>query len=279
MTVRSQLHPLGYLHRNDLVDLGWRPDRIRRAIDAEGLVLLRRQWVIAPDAAPPAVALAAASGGRLTCVSAAALRGLWRPGHDDTVHLWIPAHSGVRCPNAHIHRSTGPAAAHPRSLIEPVENLLATAALCLGRDDARTVWESALRQHLVTREHLQAVPWRGTRARELAADVTGLSDSGIETLAVSRLARAGVAVRQQVPLAGHDVDGLVGTHLVLQFDGFAHHRASDRRRDIAHDRRLRLLGYTVLRYDYHEIVNEWPRVEREILAAIAQGLHLSPHRG
>jgi very-short-patch-repair endonuclease len=32
-------------------------------------------------------------------------------------------------------------------------------------------------------------------------------------------------------------------------------------------------GYTVLRYDYKEILFEWPRVEQEILQAIAQRLH------
>ena len=48
--------------------------------------------------------------------------------------------------------------------------------------------------------------------------------------------------------------------------------------DIAHDRRLALLGYTVLRYDYRQILFDWPRVEAEILQAMAQGLHLAqPH--
>ena len=48
--------------------------------------------------------------------------------------------------------------------------------------------------------------------------------------------------------------------------------------DIAHDRRLALLGYTVLRYDYRQILFDWPRVEAEILHAMSQGLHLAqPH--
>ena len=47
----------------------------------------------------------------------------------------------------------------------------------------------------------------------------------------------------------------LGTRIYyVQIDGFEHHRtAKDRRRDIAHDARLTLLGYTVLRFDYVQI--------------------------
>ena len=66
---------------------------------------------------------------------------------------------------------------------------------------------------------------------------------------------------------------------MLQTDGFSFHSTAEQRRmDIAHDRRLALLGYTVLRYDYRQILFDWPRVEAEILHAMAQGLHLAqPH--
>jgi len=64
---------------------------------------------------------------------------------------------------------------------------------------------------------------------------------------------------------------------VLQSDGISFHSTAEQRReDIAHDRRLTLLGYTVLRYDYRQILFDWPRVEAEILRAMAQGLHLAP---
>ena len=35
------------------------------------------------------------------------------------------------------------------------------------------------------------------------------------------------------------------------------------------------MGYTVLRFDYVQIMFEWPFVEGTILAAMAQGLHLA----
>ena len=63
---------------------------------------------------------------------------------------------------------------------------------------------------------------------------------------------------------------------MLQTDGFSFHSTAEQRRtDIAHDRRLALLGYTVLRYDYRQILFDWARIESEILRAMAQGLHLS----
>ncbi|PPL15982.1 DNA/RNA helicase, partial [Microterricola pindariensis] len=48
-----------------------------------------------------------------------------------------------------------------------------------------------------------------------------------------------------------------------------------RGRDIAADRRLVLRGYTVLRFDYKQILFDWPTVEAQILAAMARGAHLA----
>jgi very-short-patch-repair endonuclease len=35
-------------------------------------------------------------------------------------------------------------------------------------------------------------------------------------------------------------------------------------------------GYVVLRFDYHQILFEWPHVLETILTAIAQGAHRRP---
>jgi len=103
----------------------------------------------------------------------------------------------------------------------------------------------------------------------------GLSDSGLETIVVVRLSGWGVPLRQQVQLAGHRVDIVIGSHLVVQIDGYAHHSSSAQRgSDVAHDAELRLRGYTVLRFSYAQIVHDWEDVERTLQAAIARGLHL-----
>jgi very-short-patch-repair endonuclease len=120
------------------------------------------------------------------------------------------------------------------------------------------------------------VRWTSLAARELAEAVTGLSDSGLETLVVTPLRRWGVQVRQQVVLAGRPVDVVVGDRLVLQIDGYEHHSSSAQRaKDIAHDAELRLRGYTVFRLSYSQVVHDWPAVERRITRALAAGLHLA----
>lgn len=81
-------------------------------------------------------------------------------------------------------------------------------------------------------------------------------------------------MRQQVWIDGHRVDGLIGECLIVQLDGFAHlSSAVNRRRDIEVDARLRLRGYTVLRFDYVQILFHPDEVAEVVLMAMAQGLH------
>lgn len=279
MTSPRELRPLvathGYVHRRDAADAGWRPDALRRAVSTEGLVPLGRSWIV--DAGLSAdLAMAAELGGWITCVSAAHAFGWWRPGHDEHPHIALPRSARRKPDGARAHWSVGVAPRSSRELLDRMENVLFIVASCLPFEDALAVWESALRMGSVSREHLRRVPWRGEQARTLCERATHLSDSGLESLVWTRLMRRGIRVVQQPVIAGQPVDGLVGARLVLQIDGFAYHSdPRQRRRDIAHDRLLRLMGYTVLRFDYHEVVNEWPRVEAEIVRAVVQGLHLA----
>lgn len=187
-------------------------------------------------------------------------------------------------PNAHRHRYD--ATLHwgaplvdrgSRDLTASVEDALGHIAVCCSREDARVIWESAVRTEALDVEALRLVRWREPLSRALADEVVGLSDSGLETIVVVRLSGWGVPVRQQVRLAGHRVDIVIGSHLVVQLDGFAHHSSSAQRTaDVAHDAELRLRGYTVLRFTYGQVVHHWEKVERTLEAAIARGLHLPP---
>ncbi len=164
---------------------------------------------------------------------------------------------------------------HRYELVEPIANVLAQVADCRPLEHGLVVWESAVRQQLVTIAQLRRLSLR-PRARDLLAACSELSDSGIETLPVRRLAQIGIRVRQQVRILGHRVDGLIGDRLIYQVDGYAHHSdPAQRAADLAHDRRLVLAGYTVLRFDYGRIVFHWAEVESEIRMAMAQGLHLA----
>lgn len=139
--------------------------------------------------------------------------------------------------------------------------------------DALAVWESALHKTDLTAETLRRVSWPAPGARELAEAASVLSHSGLETYAAVRLSAFGVPIRQQVWLDGHPVDILIGDRLIVQIDGEHHLERKQRRRDIRGDARLALQGYTVLRFDYQQVLFQWPYVEATILAAIAQRLH------
>lgn len=271
--MRDHLNPRGYIHRHDLLDAGWRPDRLRRAVAIEGLIVRRRQWILLPEA-PPALHLAAIAGARAACHTAAELLGAWALDRRDRPHLRLAPHQSDTCTDATVHRSLDVVAVSPRTLVEPVVNALSQVAACVPAVEAAMIWESALNRGLILPADLARVPWPNVPSRERAREAVALSDSGLETRFVVGMRREGIAVRQQVLLLGRPVDGLIGDLLVTQIDGYGFHNdARTRRADIAHDALLRLEGYTVLRFDYHQITHGWTRVVADIRRALAQGLH------
>ncbi|MGO1411024.1 MAG: endonuclease domain-containing protein [Microbacterium sp.] len=262
----------GWLHRADLIDAGWSADRILAARRKEGIELLRRQWLLLPSIGDD-LRTAAALGGVVSCVSALARLDLWLPkGLPTQVHLAVPPHTGSTSESSVCHRSHPVTARRPRSLLDEIENVLANVASCLPKRDAFCVWESAANRRRVTPQQLRRIPWRSRAAKDLAKAVSEQSDSGMESTFVWNCRRAGIRAVQQVRIAGHRVDFLIGRHLVVQLDGWAYHKdAAQRRRDIRHDRALTALGCTVLRFDYYDVMHDWPRVEAELRRGIAAG--------
>lgn len=192
----------------------------------------------------------------------------------DEVHIAVPPTAArVDAAGLRVHWSRGPMAVAQGAHSDDVVNVLFHAARCVPLPDALAVWESALRTRLVDAEVLQRIEWRSEAPRRLAAEASVLSDSGIETRFLVLMRSIGVAVRQQVALVGHPVDGLIGRRLVVQLDGFAHHQAADRRRDLRHDAELAVRGFTVLRFDYYQVLFRPEEVIRAVATAIAQGLH------
>lgn len=265
----------GVAHSAEARAAGFSPHAVARAIAEGAVVSPRRSWLHTRDADAGLVA-AVSAGGRLTCLSAAARHGLWVR-DSATTHIAVkPTASRVPADGFTVHWSRGPAPTSRYAVEEPLLNALFHIAGCVPREEALATWESAVRKGLVAAERLARVEWRSTRARELAALCTALSDSGLETIFVERLRPLGLRLRQQVWLDGHAVDVLIGDRLVVQLDGFEHHRhAADRRRDIEADARLALLGYTVLRFDWKQVLFGWSQVEETVLHAVAQGLHVA----
>lgn len=245
---------------------------IRRAVAPGEVVRVRKGWLAVPDADADLVR-AARAGVVLTCVTQARRLGLWvAAGRAEAVHVAAPAHSGsVRVAAARVHWAQPVLPRDPAVLADPVENVLALVAACQPRESALVIWESAYNRGLVDRAAMLRLPLSAV-ARELAATATPWSDSGLETIVITRLAWLGVPIRPQVWIEGHRVDFLIGDRLVLQVDG-GHHVGAQRRSDIRHDAALALLGYHVIRVDYVQITERWHEVAEVVQRAIAQGLH------
>lgn len=203
--------------------------------------------------------------------------GWWIPeGLDDAVHVRVDPNAASPAGDVVVHRGRQIAPPSRHGLIESVEDALAHIATCLTPQNARIVWESAIRTEGLSVDALRRVTWPTVAATACANDVTGLSDSGLETIFVVKLSRWALPIRQQPVIAGHRVDVLIGDRLVVQIDGFAHHSTSAQRsKDVALDAELALRGYTVLRFTYAQILHDWAAVERVIARAIASGRRLA----
>ena len=265
-------------HSLDIRAAGYSAHDLALAVASGDLVRIRRSWLATKDCDPTRLRAASVSG-RVTCVSAAKLEKLWIPRLDEAQqrpHIAVaPTSSRFDGSGLSLHWSRGPVIAGRTLIDDPIVNVLFHVARCLPRLDALAVWESAIRKGKADPAVLAQVEWGSSRARELAAVASLLSDSGLETVFIARLRGLPLRVRQQVRIDGHPVDALIGERLVVQLDGFAHHRADERRRDLRADARLALRGYTVLRFDYQQVLFDWPFVEGAVLTAVAQGLHLA----
>lgn len=278
MSLLSWLHDRdGIGHRHDAADAGFTPSHVRAAIRAGAVLRIRARWIALPGASPE-LAAAASAGGALTCVSLARRRGWWVPPEaDGLLHLHLPAHGSVSADGVRAHWSKPLTPINRRLLEASVEDALADAAQCFPFDQAVAIWESAVRAEAISLESLRTVRWCSTTARRCANEVRADMGSSLETVFRVRLSPWGVRLRYQVQLAGHPVDFLIGTHLVIQIDGWGFHASSaDRTRDVRHDAELRMRGYTVLRFSYAQVIYRWWEAERIIAEAVSRGLHLAP---
>lgn len=265
----------GVAHSSQLLAAGFSRRAVALAVQSGRMLRVRRSWLVLRDCDPDRLA-AAKVGGRLTCVSAAKALGLWAPAHDE-VHVAVaPTAARLAAAGVRVHWSNGPAPFDPRATTDPLINALFQVARCQPRAEALAVWESALNKNLISAEILRRVSWHSADAHTLAELASALSDSGLETHFIVLMHATGIRPRQQVWIDGHRVDALIGDRLIVQLDGFAFHSdAASRRRDIEADVRLRLLGYTVLRFDYQQVLFQPEMVQEAVRTAMSQGLHLA----
>lgn len=262
----------GIVPTRSLRAAGFSSHQIRRALEDRRIHRVRKGWV-AVESVEREIVQAVRSHGVLTCTSEATRHGLWVVG-DGRLHIAVQSHaSRAEARGVVAHWASPVIPRDPDAAVDPLENALVLLAQCQSRENAVAAWEGAFRRKLVTPEVMRrlALP---PRARDVLAVARLWADSGLESIAVDRLRWLKLRIVQQAWIADHWVDLLIGDRLVVQIDG-AHHVDGQRDKDIAHDARLRLLGYTVIRVSYVQVMNDWPTVQHLIMQAVGQGLHVA----
>lgn len=240
-----------------------------------GDVVRLRRGVYALPAADAALCAAVALGGLLACTSAAASLGLpvlFPCG----IHVVVPRSWGhTAMPGVRVHRRD----LRSEEKLTVTTSLLRTVidcARCLPLREALVIADAALRRGLdagVLRAAARRAAGPGAVAVRAVADLADArAESPIESCL--RLVAAGLGdVVPQVWIDGVGrVDLLLNGWLVLEADGFEHH--SDRRR-YREDRRranaLAVLGYTMLRFSYEDIVGNEDVVAEVLSRVLARG--------
>lgn len=257
----------GLMRVGDLDRRGIPRYRLRLALDRGEIMRPQRGWVAACNA-DPELLFAARYGVVLSCITAGRRAGLWQV-KEPVPHVAVRTR-GSRRPAiaATVHWSRPVRYREPFLLVDSIENALACVSGCLPYESALAIWESALNRGRVTRSALGRLPLTA-RARHLLETATSLSDSGYESVVLSRLRALGLQVVAQAWLFGHRVDFLVGSRLVLQIDGSTH-TGQQCDRDNRHDALLQRNGYLVVRVSPREVNEEWPRVQRDVLDLLSQ---------
>lgn len=269
----------GVMQTAALLRTGWSRARIDRAVRAGRLHPLRRGWFAAPDADQDAVR-AVRAGGALSCISALVKHDVWVPEHHE-LHV-RPARSGSVRHSPGLRTCFGLRSEHaPTTAVDSVPVALASALRCQSFENCVVLIDSVLNKELMTVDDVATVVRRlhGNNRRLLKA-CNPLAQSGTETMARLRLLAQGYQVEVQVPIAGVGwVDLMIGDRLVIEIDSVKHHTSLENyRKDRARDRRLKALGYRVLRLTYQDVVHGWAEVEQDIAAMVARNEHRWPRR-
>jgi very-short-patch-repair endonuclease len=262
----------GVARMRTLLDAGVSRHAVRRAIARGALMQPKGGWVALPTA-DIELRCAAELGVVLTCITVARRRGLWTLREPEPHLAASPHHRLPRATTAHVHWALPAIPRAPDALEDPLVNALVILSSCQPREAALAVWESAIRAQLVDVDAVRRLRITA-RVRALLDDARPFADAGGETIVFDRLRWLRLPMRRQTYLAGHPVDLLIGERLVIQIDG-GHHVDAQRLIDNAHDAKLRLMGYTVIRIGHWQILEDWAAVQDQILTAIAQGLHLA----
>lgn len=260
----------GIARGRELQKFGISRKALSRAVGAERIIRVR-SGVFAVPRIPSPVITAAAHGGAVTCAAALRLRGVWVL-DEDAPHVWLGRngrsheHPGCQCVE---HFFQGPTSFG----IVSVEIALVHTHRCGGDEAFFVSFESAWRLGLIGRAARtrirDALP---ESARWLVDFARSDADSGLESLLRFRLHLHGITVESQVTIDGVGrVDFVLEGRLIIEVDGRANHASPDKRhRDLERDAVASRRGYETLRFDYAQVVHDWPTVQAAILGALGR---------
>lgn len=231
-----------------------------------------RPGVFASPALHSQLRRAALHGGSLTCGEALRLHGVWVLADGSVPHVWLgrrghaQEHVGCRCVSHFFHGT-------PRLGLVPVETALIHLHRCGGDEAFFASFESAWRQGMLSpAARLRIRAALPVYARWLVDIARPDADSGLESLVRLRLHALGILLDSQVVIPGVGiVDFVIDDRLILEVDGKENHEGpGQRHKDLVRDAAASRLGMETLRFDYAQVIHDWPTVQAAILAALSR---------
>lgn len=263
---------LGVFKASELNEIGIQTSRALAKAINNGRLRKIAYGIYACRSANQQVVRAISLGGRISCLSACKLYGLWVP---DCSKFHILARRGEVKAKANIlvHSQRNRPSLLVPSPLEAVKQVLRF-------HDAETgliVLDSALNKGFLSNEEVPALI-RGLpeRKQKVLSRATGLAQSGLETRVRNFLISERVSVRPQVeiPTVGR-VDMVAGESLIVECNGDAFHSSKEQRnRDYLRIQRARLLGYETVSLSYEQIFHRWEETKAYLRALIRQRKHL-----
>lgn len=252
-----------------LQQVGFTRQALAREVD-RGRITRIRNGVFSLHGIDPDVRTAVAHGGALTCASLLRDAGVWVLPAVTAPHVWVPsgrhehAHPDCVCV---VHRQRG----SPLLGRVSVERALLHLRQCAGDEAFFAAFESAWRIGRIDRGARSRIRTALPRSARWLVDLARPdADSGLESLLRLRLHLLGVTLDCQMVIDGVDkVDFVLAGRLIIEADGRGNHDgASLRHKDLVRDAAASRAGYETLRFDYAQIVHDWPQVRGAVLAAL-----------
>lgn len=288
MNPTQALMELQVATRRELLRAGGTPQHLAAGVKSGALLRLRRGFYSLPSI-DRHVEVAVRVGGLATCLSAARLFGIWAP-KDAVTHVAMRHEaSRMRSPRDRFEPLTTQnresVKLHWWPLIAPdsgnhsvsVIDALRHVVQCQRREIAIAALDSALYQRKICEADIAEI-FAGLPSGlgKMRSDIDASAMSGLETLGRLIARNAGFQVESQVYFRGiGTVDLVIDGCIVVETDGSEFHSGlAASARDYDRDAALAALGYTVLRFNYRQLMF----LPERVLAAIrgARRVHRLP---